>query len=120
MLKSQDSLQSLDIKQARVKFILFKSKLRSILYGSSTDDSLFSARENSLGQWLYSSALTKYGHLPEIREIEKINLSITGKAKDLVNLYNGGKIDEARAGLTHLDGSERELIRLLEEIESKV
>ncbi|GAA4295933.1 hypothetical protein [Nibribacter koreensis] len=119
MLHKQDSLQSLDIKQARVKFILFKSKLRSILYGSSADDSVLSPRDNSLGQWLYASALAKYGHLAEIREIEKINLSISGIAKDLISLYKGGKIDEARSGLTHLDRWEEELIRLLDEIESK-
>ncbi|WP_210463886.1 CZB domain-containing protein [Rufibacter roseolus] len=108
----------MDIRQARVKFILFKSKLRSILYGSPSDGSVLSARENSLGQWLYSSALQNYGHLPQIREIEKINLSITSIAKGLVNLYKGGKIEEARTGLSHLDGCEKELIRLLTEIES--
>ncbi|GGK56120.1 CZB domain-containing protein [Rufibacter glacialis] len=113
MLYNQVNLDRFDIQQARIKFILFKSKLRAILYGGGMDESILSARENALGQWLYNDALKKYGTVPEVREIEKQNLAITSKAKGLVNLYKLGKIDEARTGLRDLDQNEEELNRIL-------
>lgn len=119
MLQSQVDLNSLDIQQARIKFILFKSKLRSTLYGGQLDKTLVSPRENILGQWLYSSALQKYSYIPEIRELEKLNLSIINKATSLVNLYQSGQIEEARNGLATLDLDEAELLKLLKVIGQK-
>lgn len=119
MLQSQVDLNSLDIQQARIKFILFKSKLRSALYGGQLDETLVSPRENILGQWLYSSALQKYSFIPEIRELEKLNLSIITKATSLINLYKRGLIDEARNGLAILDLDEAELLKLLKVIGQK-
>ena len=113
MLNTQVYLDRFDIQQARIKFILFKSKLRAILYGGGIGESILSPRENALGQWLYSEALRKYSTVPEVREIEKQNLAITNKANGLVNLYKIGKIEEARTGLRDLDQNEEELIRLL-------
>ncbi|MGV3540752.1 MAG: hypothetical protein ACO1OQ_13140 [Rufibacter sp.] len=120
MFNSQVSLTSLDIQQARIKFILFKSKLRSILYGGTLDESILSPRENVLGQWLYSSALHRYNHLSEVKELEKLNLYITSKASELVNLYRRGKIEEARSGLGYLEKNEDDLTRLLSTLQDKV
>ncbi|WP_026462242.1 CZB domain-containing protein [Adhaeribacter aquaticus] len=119
MLNSQVNLNSLDIQQARIKFILFKSKLRSILYGGTLDDTLLSPRDNALGQWLYTSALNKYSYIPEIRELERLNVHVTRQAQDLVNLYKRGKIEEARNGLGNLDFTEEELTRLISVIQTK-
>lgn len=114
------NLNSLDIQQARIKFILFKSKLRSVLYGSPPDVTLLSPRENSLGQWLYTTGVKNYSHLSEVKEIENLNLRVINQARDLINLYNRGQMEEARKGLENLDTSEKELIRLLTAIEQKV
>jgi hypothetical protein len=119
MLQSHINLNSLDIQQARIKFILFKSKIRSILYGGTVDESILSPRDNVLGQWLYNTALNKYKYIPEMKDLERLNLTITRLAKELVDQYNRGRIEEARSGLSSLETSEEELIRLLTAIESK-
>lgn len=120
MFNKKENLISLDIQQARVKFILFKSKLRSILYGAAADDSIFSPRTTPLGQWLYEGALLKYNAIPEVREIERLNLTITNLATQLFQLFNEGKIEESRQGLEELNVSEDALIRLLGIIQNKV
>lgn len=114
------NLNSLDIQQALIKFILFKSKLRSVLCGSPPDETMLSPRENSLGQWLYTTGAKNYSHLSEVKEIENINFRIISLARELINLYNRGQMEEARKGLENLDASEKELIRLLSVIEQKV
>ena len=119
MFNNQENLNSLDIQQARVKFILFKSKLRSVLYGSALDESILSPRNTPLGHWLYNSALTKYSYIPEVQRVEKINNDVISKAKSLIDLYNSGKIEEARQGLESLHDLENELISLLGTIERK-
>lgn len=120
MLSNSINLSSLDIQQARIKFILFKSKLRSVLYGSPPDETMLSPRENSLGQWLYNTGVKNYSQFSEIREIENLNLRVISQARELINLYNRGQMEEARKGLEKLDASEKELIRLLDDIKQKI
>ena len=64
-------ISAFDIQQARVKQVLFKSRLRSVLYGvRAADPALFSRPDNPLGQWLDAVVKPRYGHHPEVREIE--------------------------------------------------
>jgi hypothetical protein len=63
-----DNSIKLDFDQARIKHMLFKSKLRSILYGSKTDElPILNEREYPVGKWLYGHALQKYNAIPEAR-----------------------------------------------------
>ncbi|MFC6998758.1 CZB domain-containing protein [Rufibacter roseus] len=113
MLYTQVNLEQFDIQQARIKFILFKSKLRAILYGGDLDDAVLSPRENAFGKWLYSEALQKLSNNAEVRELEKLNMAFTRKASELISLYRKGKIEEARTGLREIEEYEEDLLRLL-------
>lgn len=111
----------LDFEQAKTKHLLFKSRLRSILYGAEIDNApVVSQYECAVGKWIYGHALTRYGHIPEMRELEKVHADIHESARHLIGLFNGGKVKEARQGLESMEMVADALISLLSTIEIKL
>lgn len=111
----------LDFEQAKAKHLLFKSRLRSILYGEIIDESpVLSHFECAVGKWIYSYALKTYGRIPEMQELEKVHEDIHTSAKQLVNLYKKGNIEEARGGLADMEKIADHLVRLLTILENKL
>jgi PAS domain S-box-containing protein len=111
----------LDFEQARAKHLLFKSRLRAILYGIDIDEApVLSQYECNVGKWIYSHALKEYGHIPEMQQLEKIHADIHISAKKLVALYKEGKVDQARNGLSEMEGVADKLVGLLTVLESKL
>ncbi len=122
---AEDTSQSqnihLDFEQARAKHLLFKSKLRSILYGIEMEDtSVVSHFECAVGKWIYGHALNDYGHIEEMHELEKVHAEIHTSARHLVQLYQEGKADEAKKGLEGMEKIADNLINLLSVVESKL
>ncbi len=111
----------LDFEQARTKHLLFKSRLRSILYGADMDEApVVSHFECAVGKWIYGHALQQYDHIPEIHELERVHAAIHTSAKELVALYKSGKVIEARSGLEGMEKIANHLIQLLSVAEAKV
>lgn len=112
----------MDFEQAKAKHLLFKSKLRSILYGAKLTDEapILSHFECTVGKWIYNHALKAYGHIPEMRELEKVHADIHTSARELVALYKDGKEEEARKGLTDMEKIADHLIGLLAIVEHKL
>ena len=112
----------LDFEQAKTKHLLFKSKLRSILYGAQLADEapVLSHYECTVGKWIYNHALKAYGHIPEMQELEKVHADIHTSARQLVALYKEGKVDEAREGLTSMEKIADHLVGLLAIVEHKL
>ncbi|RSK31804.1 hypothetical protein [Hymenobacter metallilatus] len=111
-------LSSLDFQQARIKQVLFKSRLRSVLYGvREPDPTLFSLADNPLGVWLRTTVQPKYGaSLPYQRlEQELQRMLLTGKS--LVQQYQQGQLEESRAGLEQLDKHASRIETLLQDLE---
>lgn len=98
------ALTSFDFQQARVKQVLFKSRLRSVLYGvREAAPELFSMRENPLGQWLQTAVKPTMGTQPEVREIERVLQQMLQTGQDLARRYQSGLIEEARSGLDQVN-----------------
>lgn len=111
----------LDFEQARARHLLFKSRLRSILYGIEVDEtSVVSHYECAVGKWIYGHALQDYGHIPEMHELEKVHAEIHTSAKDLIELYKRSKVEEARNGLEGMEKIADHLVRLLSIVEIKL
>ncbi len=112
----------LDFEQAKAKHLLFKSKLRSILYGSELIDEtpVLSHYECAVGKWIYNHALKAYGHIPEMLDLEKVHADIHNSARELIAQYKEGKQDEARKGLTGMEKIADHLISLLAIVEHKL
>ncbi|WP_133257214.1 CZB domain-containing protein [Hymenobacter edaphi] len=114
-------ITSLDFQQARIKQVLFKSRLRSVLYGvREADSALFARADNPLGQWLDAVVKPKYGARPEVTQIDAQLQRLLDTGRDLVRLYQRGQIEEARAGLdqlnTHADRIDALLLALEREV----
>ena len=110
-------LNTLDFQQARIKQILFKSQLRSVLYGvREADDALFSAQSNALGQWLSTEVKPRYPGRPEVREAERLLQQLLSTGRALADEYRRGQIEEARRGLTRIDRIGEELAAVLQQL----
>ena len=108
-------LTSLDFQQARIKQVLFKSRLRSVLYGvREADATLFSFRDNPLGQWLDTIVKPRYGTFPEVREIERLLHDTLSTGQSLVRQYQRGQIEEARKGLEQVESRTEQIDALLQ------
>lgn len=110
-------LNSLDFQQARIKQVLFKSRLRSVLYGvREADPALFSTRDNPLGQWLDTIVKPKYGATPQVREIERLLHDTLSTGQSLVRQYQRGQIEEARKGLEQIESRSDQIDALLQNL----
>ncbi|RYU78462.1 CZB domain-containing protein [Hymenobacter persicinus] len=111
-------ITALDFQQARIKQVLFKSRLRSVLYGvREADPTLFSPSENPLSQWLHTIVKPKYGSYPEVREMERAIQNMLDAGQKLVKQYQRGQIEEARTGLDQVDVYAAQVERLLQTLE---
>ena len=115
------ALSTLDFQQARIKQVLFKSRLRSVLYGvREADAALFSLAENPFGQWLATVVKPQYSARPEVRAMEQ-NLQATLQAgQALVTQYQRGQIEEARTGLSTVNNYADKMEELLQSLEKAV
>ncbi|AYA35824.1 hypothetical protein D3Y59_01435 [Hymenobacter oligotrophus] len=110
-------ISTLDFQQARIKQVLFKSRLRSVLYGvREAEASLFDIRQNPLRQWLDAVVKPKYQGT-EVFEIERVLQRMLDAGQALVAQYKRGQIEEARAGLGQIDQHSERIEQLLQTLE---
>lgn len=111
-------LSSLDFQQARIKQVVFKSRLRSVLYGvREPEPTLFSRQDNPLGQWLTTTLVPRFGAEPELRDIERVLQQMLRHGQELVGLYQRGQIEKARAGLDQIEVYAAQIDTLLQQLE---
>ncbi|OGX89237.1 hypothetical protein BEN47_07505 [Hymenobacter lapidarius] len=114
-------LSVLDFQQARIKQVLFKSRLRSVLYGvREADEAMFSRQENALGQWLDTVVKPHHGHHPEVREIDRTLQQMLSTGRDLAAQYQRGLIEEARQGLDQINLQADRLTTLFDQLSHRV
>ena len=118
-VKQPTDLIGLDFEQAKAKHLLFKSKLRSILYGIEIDETpVISHYDCAVGKWIYGHAINDYGQIPEMQELEKVHADIHTSARELIALYKADKVDEARKGLEGMEKIADHLVNLLSIVEN--
>ncbi|RPD50296.1 hypothetical protein DNI29_05735 [Hymenobacter sediminis] len=110
-----------DFESASVKHLLFKSKLRSFLYGNGTSEGPIRDPQACIfGQWITNRALTDYGHLPESRELDRVHTQIHLEANRLMDLHQSGHQEEAIAGLSEINKMANRITELLRTMEEKL
>jgi hypothetical protein len=113
-------LTALDFQQARVKQILFKSRLRSVLYGvRAAEPTLFQLAENPLGQWINAYLKPAYGARPEVADIERLLRQTLDVGQALVRQHARGEMEQARQGLEQIERLASEIDRLLTVLEQE-
>lgn len=110
-----------DFESALVKHLLFKSKLRSFLYGSGTSEApIRDPQACSFGQWITDKALPDYGHLPETRELDRVHVRMHQVANRLMDLHQNGQKEEAITGLAEMSTIADHITNLLRTMEQKL
>jgi hypothetical protein len=113
-------LLELDFEQARARHILFKTKLRSVLYGAELDITpVISHVACPVGQWIYDHALKVYGHIPEMQKLEEVHKQLHEQAHQLILKYRAGHVQQAREGLVPLEETATAMIAWLNTVETK-
>jgi hypothetical protein len=107
-----------DFQQLRIKHILFKSKVRSVLYGGTYDETFFS-RTGPLNTWFKTVGLMKYRGLVEMLELTQVQQELNHTADLLFGLYKSGQIDQAHEGLGGLENRSEKFLQLLSRLEEK-
>lgn len=107
----------LDIQQASIKLVLFKSQLRSVLYGVRPfEEALLSPRTNPFGAWLATVGRARYGNTA-LLEVEQAHQQLLTLARDLVQHYQRGQIQNARSYLSQIDEAAEQIVALLHQLE---
>lgn len=106
----------LDIQQGRIKHFLYKSKLRSALYGGSVDDTFFSPA-GPMGEWISTIGMPKYGTAHEMRQIDRIQREMNNHASQLISLYKRGRIQEAKDGMSKIESFSEQILELFDSLE---
>ncbi|QJX45785.1 CZB domain-containing protein [Hymenobacter taeanensis] len=110
-----------DFDSALIKHLSFKSKLRSSLYGSSTNQApIRDPNVCSFGQWVNTRVLKEYAHLPISRELNRVHIQMHQVANRLLDLSQQGQQDEAIAGLAEVDQIADHITQLLRTMQQQL
>ncbi|WP_207433481.1 histidine kinase [Sabulibacter ruber] len=108
-----------DFQQLRIKLILFKSKVRSAVYGGNPDLEFFSS-SGPVNQWFQTVGATQYASAPEFTAMSRLYKELVATASQLINLYRSGKIEEAHDGLRDVEKLSEQLNKHLSALEEKL
>lgn len=109
----------IDLQQLRIKHILYKSKVRSVLYGGTFDEAFFT-QTGPVSFWFDNTGMPKYGNQPEMRELVQTHKELNATALHLFKLYNSGQIDQAHDGLKNIELKSEHFLNILSRLEEKL
>lgn len=112
-----------DFEAAHIKHVLFKSKLRSYLFGNGgAEGPIRDAEQCGLGQWIADRmrGTGPYAHLAEARQFDRQHVLIHQEANHLMDMHQAGRADAAIAGFGPLQARADEMVALLRTIENKL
>ncbi|PSR55697.1 histidine kinase [Adhaeribacter arboris] len=108
-----------DFQQLRIKHILYKSKVRSVLFGGSFDEAFFSPA-GPVSTWFSSVGMIKYRQEVEMTELARVHQDLSSTASNLFQLYKFGKIDQAYDGLKVIEKKSEHFLHLLAQLEERL
>ncbi len=113
------NVAQIDIQQLRIKHILYKSKVRSALYGGIFDE-VFFAPTGPVGTWFSTVGQLRYADAPETRQLARVHQNLDTTARQIYRLYTSGKIDAAHEELREIEKLSDKFLELLAKMESRV
>jgi len=120
--QKNDDASGMDFFKARSAHMAWRSRIRDFLDGklSLTEDEAVSHHHCVLGKWLYSTGLEKYGHFPEMQELEPEHEKLHTIIKEIVRLKGSGNEAEAELRYQDIEALSKNIIRLLKGVERRV
>lgn len=118
----ETNVEGIDLSAAKSAHLSWKSRLRAYLDGKGTLtlQEAVSHHDCAFGKWYYSDGLKKYGHIPEMKEIEKPHERLHSSVKDAINLKQQREFEAAEACYDQVATISSEIIDLLNSIEDQI
>ncbi len=112
----------LDFSAAKSAHLAWKARLRDFLDGkkSLTRNEAVSHHECVLGTWYYGQGLTRYGHIPGMREVEAPHAEMHQLIHQIINLKEAGKHQEAEAHYEKIAPLSQAIIGHLNQVEARI
>jgi hypothetical protein len=111
-------LARIDFQQLRVKHILFRTKVRALLYGGAYDEAFFSVK-GPVSAWFSAVGRVRYVHEPEVAELARMHQHLNTAALALYRQYRDGMIDQAHEGFKSIDLQSEQFLSLLSKLEQR-
>jgi hypothetical protein len=112
-------IAQIDFQQLRIKHILYKSKVRSFLYGGTFDAAFFSAA-GPIDVWFTTVGRVRYADEPAMNSLAKLHREMNSSALELYTLYSKGNIDLAHEGLKSIEIMSDQFIEMLSNLDRKL
>ncbi len=108
--------------KARSAHLAWKGKIRGFLSGvvEMDEKQAVSHHDCVLGKWLDSEGRAQYGHLQEMKELDVVHEQMHNLIRKIVQLKNGGQVDQAEREFSSIDTLSKQVVGLLDKIEQKV
>ncbi|WP_299701834.1 histidine kinase [uncultured Pontibacter sp.] len=111
-------ITQIDFQQLRIKHILYKSKVRSFLYGGTFDAEFFSTA-GPIDAWFTAVGRVRYASEPAVTSLAKLHQEMNMLAHELYTLYSNGNIDQAHEGLKSVEIKSDLFIEILSNLDRK-
>ncbi len=110
------------LEQAKAAHLSWRVRLRAYLDGRGQlqPSEAVSHRECQLGQWYYSDGMEGLGHIPEMRTLEEPHEELHRLIKEIIDLREAGRVDEAEAAFRRVDTLSTGIVELLDRIQNQV
>ena len=110
-----------ELTSAKTKHLLFKSKMRSYLNGSSEveENVLIDPNACALGKWLVEVG-SKYNQYSEITQLNEAHIKMHAKAKEIIDLKSANKKKEAEAKMADIEEIGSSIMSLVEKLEKRL
>ncbi|WP_177420623.1 methyl-accepting chemotaxis protein [endosymbiont of Lamellibrachia barhami] len=113
---------TIDFEAAKSAHLAWKARLQGFLDGQTSlnQNEAVSHHDCVLGKWYDSEGLSRYGEIPEMRELEAPHAAMHELIKQIVQKKNAGSEAEAAQLLRQVDPLSLRIISLLDIVERKV
>lgn len=112
-----------DFEQAKTAHLSWKSKVRDFLRGDTnaiTKAQVCSHRECMMGKWYYAEGMKKYSNSTYFKQIEAPHARLHAIVKEVFELYELGRLDEANELYNELAPLSDEIVELLDKTEASI
>ncbi len=113
---------TIDFEAAKSAHLAWKARLQGFLDGQTSlnQNEAVSHHDCVLGKWYDSEGLSRYGEIPEMRELEAPHAAMHELIKQIMQKKNAGSGAEAAQLLRQVDPLSLRIISLLDIVERKV
>ena len=112
---------TVDFGQAKIDHFAWKTALRKVLNGDKamSEQEATSHEHCRLGKWVYGEGMRQFGHLKPMKELEAVHKDLHASVRKVLELYNGGRQEEARREYEKFERLSQEVVAKLDELKAQ-